>query len=199
MLSNSALLLDSLTLFIGATVGVLVASPFAPRRDQITRRRIGLILGMMLLLFVIVQTANLTGWSNPHFANWQGTPLLLFLSILIGAVTKVLELPSGVLLIAALYYLTGMDIHTTVELALIVVALASLLPAISYGKSGIVDPTYAFPALLGGLFGGSVGGLLSVSLSEKAVLFAFALIGMFLTARELAQLQIAPEKGPIQR
>ncbi len=66
-------------------------------------------------------------------------------------------------------------------------ALASALPVWSYAKRGLIDPIYGNWAVIGGMFGGFLGGLLLARIPENGVLYLFAVVAMFLCGRELAR------------
>lgn len=181
-------LANGFCLFVGATIGALILAALIPKPADTSRRRLGALLGIALMLFVVVQTAHQSGWTNPHLAAWKTLPLLFGLALVCGALTQALALPGGMLIVAALYYFGGLAPGECVTLSLFVVALAALLPASGYAKRGLVDDTYGWPAALGGLLGGAVGGLVRVHVADPVILLAYAVVAMFLLARELARM-----------
>ena len=184
--------LRGLLLFVGAVIGAVVAAPFAVRLQTPSGRRSTQTLGVGLMLAVIVQCARLGRFDLPYVAQWN-TPLLLgLLGVGVGFATQLLSLPSGALLVPALYFLAGFPPVHAVALALLVVALASLLPAISYSRTGLADERYLLPTTLAAAIGGAIGGRLlpmdTTLIRYKVLIMATAAIAMFFCGRELARL-----------
>ena len=194
------LLIGGLLIFVGATIGAVLTARFAPKPYQVGKRRIFQTIGVGVGLFVITQVrliAVTSTYGEAHYALWHSFPhyawpALLLLGALVGGMTQVLGLSSGVLMVPALYFLGGYTAAQAATLSLLVVVLASLLPAWSYSRRGLVDATYSLPAALGGLFGGLLGGLTLAHLSAKFILGLFAVIVMFLSARELSRMALEP-------
>jgi uncharacterized membrane protein YfcA len=183
-----AFVLRGVVLALSATVGAYLAAPIAGKLRSVSQRRLFQSIGVIITLFTTVQTAHLSAWDVPHYASWQGAFPLALLGFVIGALTLVLGLPSGTLLIPTLYFLAGLKAKEVVMLSLLVVALASALPVWSYARRGLSDTLYGNWAVLGGLLGGFAGGMLLASVPEKAVLYLFSVVAMFLCGRELARM-----------
>lgn len=181
-------LLRALVLFVGATIGAVVAATVMPKEPLQSRRAIFQTIGIGITLFVIVQTARLTTWNSPHFAAWSDLPRLLGMAVVLGVLTQALALASGILLVPALYYLGGFAAREAIVISLAVIALAAILPTASYARRKLIDETYGGIAALGGIVGGFAGGLMLARLPENLLLYLFALVGMFLCARELARM-----------
>ncbi|HZP81993.1 MAG TPA: TSUP family transporter [Chthonomonadaceae bacterium] len=177
-----------LLLVIAATAGAILAAPFSVKPGMVAQRRLFQSLGVLLTLFTIVHTARLTAWDVPHFAVWNSSLALAGLGFVVGALTQVMGLASGTLLIPALTFLAAFKAKEAVALSLLVVALASALPAWSYARRGLADATYGNWAVLGGIVGGFAGGLLLAKVTDSFVLLFFAVIAMFLCGRELARM-----------
>lgn len=183
----SAFLGRGLLLAVSATIGAYFITPLAMKPGVRAQYRLFQSIGVAITLFTIVQTSHLSAWDVPHFAAWQSFGPLAVLGLAVGALTQVLGLASGTLLVPTLYFLAGFSAKGAVALSLLVVALASALPAWSYTKRGLADLTYGNWAVLGGLVGGFGGGLLLSVVPERVVLYLFAVVAMLLCGRELAR------------
>ena len=184
-------------LFLGATVGAILTARFTPDVDQLGKKRFFQTLGVAFSLFVIAESRLLVLSGGTHYALWHGFPSISWLALILlgmaaGGLTQILGLSSGVLMVPALYFAAGFTAVQATSLSLFVIVLASLLPAWSYSKRGLVDTTYSSAAAIGGIFGGLAGGLLIGHLSSLVIMTLFGGITMFLSARELAR--IASEK-----
>lgn len=177
-----------LLLVIAATVGAILAAPLSVKPGMVGQRRLFQSVGVLITLFTIVHTTRLTAWDVPHFAVWNSGLALVGLGFVIGALTQVMGLASGTLLIPALTFLAAFKAKEAVALSLLVVALASALPAWSYARRGLADSTFGNWAVLGGIVGGFAGGLLLAQVSDNFVLIFFAVVAMFLCGRELARM-----------
>ena len=106
-------------------------------------------------------------------------------------------LTSGTLLVPALYFLSGIRAAhgnyaaPAVALSVLVIALASALPAAAYSKRGLVDTIYRTPVVFAAIAGGFCGGLLLTHVMERVVIVFSAVVAMFLCARELSRLAYA--------
>jgi uncharacterized membrane protein YfcA len=187
-----AFLLRGLVLVLGATLGALLLAPVSMRPAVVALRPAFQTLGMALALFVIVQTARQSVFETGYYASWNGPGSLFLLAATVGALTQVMGLPGGLLLVPVLRFLAGIPPREAVALSLLVIAIAGLLPAWSYGRRGIVDTMYRLPTTLGAGLGGFIGGwVLGRFVGEQQgwLLYGFALAGMFLCARELAKMR----------
>ena len=193
----SGLLLRGFMLFFGATIGAVLTAKLSPKPQETTKRSLYLSIGMFLTMLVIIQTTRQSWLDSPHFATWNTPLALLALGGVVGMLTQAMGLASGILLFPALYYLGGFSAHYTVLLSLLVVALASLLPSWSYAQKGLVDTSFGNTALVGGLLGGLAGGWILTRVPEKGILYLFAVIAMFLCAKEMSRLSEAkPPQAP---
>jgi uncharacterized membrane protein YfcA len=181
-------LLHGALLFLGATIGALLAAPLAQDRAPRGRRQLFQFVGILVTLFVILQTTRQSWLNATHFTAWNVWWQLALLGLAVGALTQALGLASGILMVPALIYFGGFTASQSIALSLLVITLASALPAWTYTRQGLADTTYGNAALLGGILGGFGGGLLLAHLPEKVLLYLFAVIAMFLCGRELARL-----------
>lgn len=191
-----------LFLVIGATLGALAAAPMTPKPTAIGARRALQAVAIIAAIFTVTEAIHLTEVtrSNAHYAHWSAWWQLLLLGLVVGAITQAARLVGGALLVPALYFLTAIpDVAAASRLrsltasdavieSLIVVFLASLLPAWGYSQRKLVDPTYVFAAVAGGILGGLLGGWLDTILLERTILVIFGLVAMFFSAREIARL-----------
>lgn len=180
-------LFRGILLVIGAILGAVMTSWAAPGPDQASRLRLFQMLGVAIGLFVFAQTSRLSLWHADTFQTWNAPLHLVVIGLLVGGAARVTGLVSGSLLVPTLHYFSGFSARESVALSLITVALASVLPAWSYARRGLTEPTYGNPAAIGGLLGGLSGGFLLAHVPAAAVLCLFALVTMFLSARELSR------------
>lgn len=189
--SHLPLLSGGLLLFAGATLGAIFCAKFTPKPEQMGLRQIYLTVGVGLMVWVIIQTSSRNLFTNTSGMGWNSPAALFVLGVISGGLTQALALPGGLLLVPGLHFLSGFKPVEAIVLSLAVVLFASLLPAWSYAKKGLWDETYGFASLLGGMIGGLCGGALMVKIgiaSDKWLIYIFAVISMFLCARELARL-----------
>lgn len=181
-----------LMLAIGATAGAIFSVRLAPSPIQQARRRMMQSIGVVLALFTAVQAGHLTSltMNSLHYAYWNAWWALLGIGLAVGVLTQVTGLAGGVLMVPALYFLGGLNAYDSVMLSMLVTALVSLLPAWSYVRQGLADPAYGNYAVIGGLIGGVIGGLSLMRFQERFVLMFFAVIAMFLSARELYRINM---------
>jgi uncharacterized membrane protein YfcA len=114
----------------------------------------------------------------------------LIIGLLIGTLSQATGLASALLMIPSLYYFAALQPLQAIFVALSVVALAALPVSWAYAKRGHYDASFATPALIGGALGGAVGTWALFWLSAQnsvAPLYLFAVVSMFLCAREIAR------------
>lgn len=190
----SALIL-AFPLFIGMTGGALIGAKFVSpsRRAAINRAFLG--VAIMFLAFILLQVSR-ENISTPHLGA-KGVPFLLYLGLGLaaGAISHATKIPSGVPLIPGLYYFIGLKAIPAIATAHAIVWLASSIPAWAAARTQNSEPTYARPITLAGCLSGFAGGRLLIhyqSNEARWALLAFAVVGMFLCARELSMQSAAP-------
>ncbi len=179
-----------LLLFAGATVGALFSAQLVKTSPDSPSRSVFQALAMFLCVFIIVRTVRMTAFDLPYYFHWTGGIRLVAAGAVIGALSQLTGITTGVLLYPCLHYLFGLTAHDTVITALIVVVLAAILPTWSYGKQGLIDAQYGGTALVGGIIGGIITFTIIPNISDKYLLIIFSLLSMFLCAREIARLSI---------
>lgn len=198
-----------LLLFLGATLGALIAAPFTPKANRVGLRRVLQAAGIVVALFTITEATHLSAFRATHYASWSAWWQLLLLGIAVGGGTQASRLAGGTLLLPALFFLTALPHGSLAEReiiarggvarllaqeavieSLLVVIFAGLLPAWSYGRRNLVATTYVAPAVVGGIIGGAAGAWLLPLLLERSVLIFFGLTAMFFAAREIARLAV---------
>src|SRR5579862_2562875 len=119
-------------LFVGAVLGALMAGRFAPITPSLAWKRWSFRFGIILCLFVVVRIGRLSRFDNPELALWQSGIDVGLIAVAVGAATRTLGLPSGLLMVPALYLFCAFTPSESISLSLLVIALASILPAIGY-------------------------------------------------------------------
>lgn len=184
-------LLNGLALMFGATLGAVLAAKPAVVPAIAGRRVVFQTIGVAVSVFVVVQTARMNIWQDATYAHWNAAWMLVCIGIVIGAMTQFMALASGILLVPALYYLASFSPPQAMLLSLLVVALASILPAFVHAGKGMVEGTYSPWAMAGGAVGGFIGALALAKAPDRLLLYVFAVVAMLLCARELARASIS--------
>ena len=181
-------LLDGFVITAAAIVGALVAAPLSAKLQTVNGKRWLQTIGILVTLLVIIWMGHLRTFDNPHLEQWNGLLALAGIGFAVGALTQIIGLVGGGLLVPALYFLSGFNAQQSVLISLLVVCLASIVPAWSYSKRGLIDVTYGNATMLAGILGGIGGGLLLVRIhNEKIPIILSAVIVMFLCGRELSK------------
>jgi uncharacterized membrane protein YfcA len=174
-------------LFVCATIGALVGAPISRALAGLTARRLGLSLGIMATLYFLLDNFH-RGMFDVHRANPVSVASFAGVGLLAGCLTQAMGLPAGLLMVPGIFYFGHTSALDATFLSLLVIGLASLLPAATYVRQGLVDTRYTLSVCVGAISGGVAGGVFSQRLNERAIIAAFVLIGMFLCARELARI-----------
>lgn len=183
--------LKVLELFVGATVGAVLFAKAVPRPGQANLRRALLFVGVCIGVYVGAEGAHFTGASyRQQVTNLSFIYLLL--GIASGALSQVSGLASGIILVPGLYFVAGLSAHQSILVSLTVIGLAALLPAWSYSRRGAGDSQYGSAGMVGGIACGFVAGAILTLMSERLLLLLFALLAMFLSAREISRLALDP-------
>jgi uncharacterized membrane protein YfcA len=179
----------ALLLAVSATIGAALVARYAADPRLSLARRTAQSLAVVLGVFVI-GGAMRPSWSAlpmvpTDFFRANPVPGFVLLGFVSGILSNLLSLSSGVLLVPAMLFFVGMKPPEAILLSVTVIALASLIPALSYSARGLVDrsigPWMAFGGVAGGLLGGYVLSRLALAASPVP-LVAFGLIAMFLSA-----------------
>jgi uncharacterized membrane protein YfcA len=178
--------LNVVMLFIGATVGAVLAAKLAPKPNMIALRRIFLFTGVCIGVYVAAEGAHFNVAAGDRIPLVHGAGAMLFLGVVSGSLTQVLGLASGVILVPSLFYFAGLPMQQAVLVSITVIALAALLPAWSYNRRGLADMQYSGAGMIGGMLCGFVGGALLVGTSTRLLLILFAIMAMFFSAREIS-------------
>lgn len=184
----SGVIWRALLLFFGATLGAIGAKSLTPPAEAIGRRRVFQGAGICIGIYMAAQAAHLTGEGTAQLYHWRHPLAYFAMGLVAGGLTQALGLASGVLVVPTLYYFGGCDFRQSVLLSLIVIGIAALLPAWSYGRRGLVDTRYGIVSIVGALVGGMGAGYLLPGIAERVQILLFALFAMFFSAREIARL-----------
>jgi uncharacterized membrane protein YfcA len=178
----------ALALAVGATVGTVLTVRSATEPRFTTLRRAGQSIGIVVAIYVSGEAMrHRIGGPQPWFpAVTHLQPLLtgLILGALTGAISNLLQVATGILIVPGLIYLLGLEPSKAVTVSLAVIALASFLPALSYSSRGAVDRSVGSWMSVAGLAGGLVAGMVlaRAGVASPLPLLVFALVSMFLCA-----------------
>jgi uncharacterized membrane protein YfcA len=173
---------------LGATIGSVVTARAATEPRLAMVRRVGQSIGIVVALYVFGEALrHRIGGPQPWFpAIPHLNPLFsgLILGVITGAVSNVLQVANGILVVPGLIYLLGIDPPNAIAVSLAVIAIASFLPALSYASRGAVDRSVGTWMTIAGVAGGLTAGMLLARLgfSSSLPLISFALVSMFLCA-----------------
>jgi hypothetical protein len=174
------------SLFIGSTVGAILTAKVAPKPDMVSLRRSFLFAGVCIGLYVSVDATHLSALTTTITPLVKSTGAFLLLGLISGALTQILGLASGVILVPSLYYFAGLSIQQSILVSLTVIGLAALLPAWSYSRRGLGDMKYGAAGMVGGIGFGFLGGVVLIGAPAKLLLMLFGLMAMFFSAREIS-------------
>lgn len=177
-----------LLIAFGATLGAILVGKSALNPKLNLLRRVGQTMGIAIAVYII----------GEGFRHSIGGPKLLdidflrqnagvgafVIGVVTGALSSLLQVASGILLVPALLYIAGFTVPQAVGTSAAVIALASILPTLSYSLRQAVDRTVGGWMAIGGLLGGLLGGLFLGSLSDfsPVAMTAFGVVAMFLCA-----------------
>lgn len=172
----------------GATVGTVLTVRSATEPRYATLRRAGQSIGIVVAIYVFGEAMrHRIGGPQPWFPALPHLhPLLtgLVLGVFTGAISNLLQVATGILIVPGLIYLLGLEPPRAVAASLAVIALASFLPALSYASRGAVDRAIGSWMSVAGLAGGLAAGMLlaRIGFGSPLPLILFALVSMFLCA-----------------
>lgn len=181
---------QAVVLAIGAFVGVLATAKSASQPEFGIVRRIGHTLVMPLGIYLIsvgyqsskgvpIQALNLEAMRSS-----LGYGVIGFAA---GALSSYMQMAMGILVVPALIFIAALAAPKAIVTSLVVIAVASLLPALSRVAAGHVDRGAGFWMMVGGALGGYAGGaVLARQLQVSPIpLVAYGLVVMFLSAYTL--------------
>ncbi len=180
---------QAIVLAVGAFFGVLVAARPASQTGFGIARRIAHTLIMPLGLFVIMtgvqsRVSGTQALAVEELRTGGGYAIIGFVA---GAVSAYFQMAMGVLVVPALIFMSALGAPKAIVTSLIVIAVASFLPAMTRAGAGQIDRGAGFWMLVGGGIGGFAGGvLLARNLQTSPIpLVSFGIIAMFLSAYTL--------------
>ena len=185
LLRAATLTLPSVTalwLALGATLGVLLLHRFSQRTGLV--RRIGRGLVILLCVFVIAEGTR-TRFSGLPQLNWDWGYGAFAAGLAAGAAGQLLGLPTGVFLVPAAVFALGMPPALGIVVALLVAALASVIPTIGLILRNAGDRDVGPAMYLAGVASGVAGGWLLASRTTSQSTWPLAVFGvtaMLLTA-----------------
>jgi uncharacterized membrane protein YfcA len=183
----------AIVLALSATFGAILVTRAMSSPKLILLRRIAQSLAMLIGVYVIGGAVRFGAAGPPplHIELFQSSTGLVLIGLSIGALSGLLQIATGILMVPALVLLAGKPIGVSIATSLIVVALASLLPAVVHTSQQRVDSQVGSWMILGGSLGGIGGGFLLsklVTSGSPIPLIAFGLVAMFVSAVTLQRM-----------
>jgi len=181
-----------MALAVGQLVGAVQGQRLVDRVPSLGRS--GVLWAILVVSLGLMMAANALGVAGlkalpgAHLPErgLLGVVIALVVAILVGAVSRVIEL-GGVLLVPAAIYGLGLTPHAAQGTALVVLLLAALPGMLIHARRGDVAPQPASWVSLGAVFGALVGAYYATSpaLSDRGLLLIY---GAVLTVIGLAML-----------
>ncbi len=183
----------AIVLALSATIGAILVMRMMNSAKLILMRRVAQSLAMLIGVYVIGGAVRFGGAGPPplHVELLQSSAGLALIGLSIGALSGLLQIATGVLMVPALVFLAGKPLGVSIATSLIVVALASLLPAVVHTSQQRVDSEVGSWMILGGSIGGIGGGFLLgklVASGSPIPLIAYGLVAMFVSAVTLQRM-----------
>jgi uncharacterized protein len=183
-----------LIIAFGATLGaVAVAKPSTGPNAKLLLR-IGQSLAILVSIYVIGEALK----QRVGGPKSLGIDLLLqnravgalVVGLAVGILAQLFHIAMGVVLVPALIYLAARPVSDSVATSLVVVGIASLLPALSYSAKGAVDKGAGYWMCVGGLLGALSGGALLGQFGIDSVipLVLFGVSAMILSGWTLSRM-----------
>ena len=186
-----ALLGKGSLLFVGATIGALLASILL--KKAALPKRLTATLGTMLCVYTLLAASSISEF-YPHgkFSSFELNVLVSGLSA--GVLARLLQLPGGLLMVPACFWLSRYGAHLSIASSVLGTSLAAFLPAYSCLKKQERNE-YETVILLSGITAGIVAEQLCRALGERALLIYAMVVALFFTAREMADAVISPSRS----
>ncbi len=176
-----------LVLFIGSTVGAILVSGVARSITSMNVRRSFQFVGVCAGIYILMDANHFV--ASPHLQ--LSYVLLLALSLVSGALTQVTGLASGTVLVLLLYAVGRQPIVECIVESIMVIGLASVLPAISCWRKGLCDARYSLAGAIGGVVAATSMLAILPGLKERTLLLCFAFMTMFHAAREISKIVVS--------
>jgi uncharacterized membrane protein YfcA len=180
---------------VGAAVLLAVSGAFgavfvtdASRSPRLLKsRRLAQSVVILLMTLVIREGFRnaIGGPSGLPYAFVHSWWAISVIGLVCGTLSTLLHVSSGVLLVPALIFGVGRRTEEAITIALMVSAIASVLPTTSYASHGLVGRGSALWMMLGGICGGLLGGywMGAICLAGGSFpLVLFGLVAMFFSA-----------------
>ncbi len=199
---HSSLILEAILLFVGSTLGVMLALPARSLTLQRGIRTLGKVAGIGLGLMTMILTLRHNGFSGDFGVAGNHWALLGGSALGAGILASLLGITPAIVLVPALFFLVGVSAPEAILLSLMTTVFACLLPLVRLRAEGMTEGRFSDSGLFGGALGAIVGGIILSRLMQThfvGSLAFFAVTAMFLSSRELLLLQNASiEAAPPQ-
>lgn len=191
--SSGGLRLDveaAFLLALGAFIGVSLTARIAQSKRMVFWHRIGQSVGILLGLVVFREAfgQKIGGPYQVPVDFLRTAPGMVLIGGICGALSNLLQVAISIFLVPSILYVTARTIRPmpeAISISLLVVAVAALLPTLSYSSRQLIDRGVGRWMAAGGAVGGLAGGYLLSALagSGSPILFIlFGLTAMFLCA-----------------
>jgi uncharacterized membrane protein YfcA len=183
---------------VGGLMGALLTAKASTNPGLANLRRAGQAMAFTLAVWMLAEGLRArVGGPRPitlPLVSDNAALGALVIGLAAGALSQLLTVTTGVLVVPALIYMAGRTAPEAITLSLLVTALGSALPALAYSLKQSVDQKMGPWMGFGGGVGGYLGGLLLAKLAPGSVVpfIAFGLFTAYLSAWTLYRLSSPP-------
>jgi uncharacterized membrane protein YfcA len=165
---------------VGATLGAYILRHTRPSLFEAIVP--WLILGATLIILLQQLGLRTGAQAQPAPDAPQRLPLIMFFQLLVGIYAGYFGGAMGIIMLAYLSLLGGMEIHQMNAIKNLLAALMNGVASIYFIACGMVDPRGALLMTAGAVTGGFIGARVARRIQPRVVRWAVIVIGLSLTA-----------------
>src|SRR5258708_13919255 len=141
---------------LGAFIGVMFSARASAKPEFNVWRRTGHSIGMVLMVYVMGSASRIVyGGQLPFHYEWLKGPAEFFIfGAIVGALSSYLQMPMSAFVVPSLVFFSPLAPSRAVVTSLLVIAVASLLPALSHTMPGRLEKGPGLSMIICGATGG---------------------------------------------